>query len=371
MYIRDISLINFRNYKELHLKLKKGINIIYGNNAQGKTNLLESIYVLALTKSHRSFIDNNLIKEQETISKIEGNLDINNIISNFKIVINKKTKKLQIDNDEIKKISNYISKLNIIIFYPEDLDLIKGSPSNRRRFLNLELSQLNNNYLNILNDYNKILKMRNDYIKLIFNENTSDYDYLNILTDYLIERAIKIYQYRNKFIIELNQKSQKIFKNISELDKFNIKYKNSLNFQNYETENIRKKLKEYYQNNFEREIRFKTTLIGPHRDDIEFYIDKFNLKNYGSQGQQRMAVLALKLSEIEIFYEIKKEYPILLLDDVFSELDDSKKNNLLSYIKEEMQTIITTTDLKNIDNSIICKSKLIEIENGKVIKEVN
>ena len=371
MYIDNISLVNFRNYDNLTLKLKQGINIIYGNNAQGKTNLLESIYVLALTKSHRSFIDNNLIKNNKDISKIEGNIFINKMKNNFKIIIGNKNKKLKIDNDEIKKISDYISKLNIIIFYPEDLDLIKGSPNIRRHFLNSELSQLNNKYLNILGEYNKILKMRNDYIKLIFEGKTSDYNYFNILTDYLIEKAIQIYQYRNNFINQLNNISSNIFKNISSINGFNIKYKNSIKFDNYDSEEIRKKLKNYYNKNFEREIKFKTTLIGPHRDDFEFYIEKFNLKNYGSQGQQRMSILAIKLAEIEIFYETKKEYPILLLDDVFSELDDQKKNNLLNYIKDNMQTIITTTDLKNIDESIINKSKLIEIKNGKITKEVN
>lgn len=371
MYIKNISLMNFRNYAKQKINFSKGINIIYGNNAQGKTNLLESIYVLALTKSHRSFIDNNLIKENEETSKVEGNITINNINSNFQIIINKKNKKLRIDKDEIKKISDYISKLNIIIFYPEDLELIKGAPGNRRRFLNLELSQLYPEYLILLNNYNRILKMRNDYIKLICTGSTSDYNYFDILTDYLIEQAIKIYQYRDKFILELNELSSKIFKNISNFDYFCIKYKNSILFENYDSIYIKKKMKEYFNNNFDREIKLKTTIIGPHKDDIEFYIDNFNLKNYGSQGQQRMAVLALKIAEIDLFYQKKKQYPILLLDDVFSELDDQKKNNLLNYITEKMQTIITTTDLKNIDDSIIEKSKLIEIENGKIIKEVN
>lgn len=371
MYIKNIFLMNFRNYKNLKINFSKGINILYGDNAQGKTNLLESIYVLALTKSHRSFIDNNLIKEEEESSKIEGNVEINNINSNFQIIICKKNKKLKIDKDEIKKISDYISRLNIIIFYPEDLELIKGAPKNRRRFLNLELSQLYPEYLVLLNNYNKILKMRNDYIKLICSRNTSDYSYLNILTDYLIEQSIKIYQYRNQFILELNEISSSIFKNISNLEHFCIKYRNSIFFENYDSIYIKNQMKEYFKKNLDREMKLKTTIIGPHKDDIEFYIDKFNLKNYGSQGQQRMAVLSIKLAEIDLFCKKKNQYPILLLDDVFSELDDQKKNNLLNYIHEKMQTIITTTDLKNIDHSIIEKAKLIEIENGKIIKEVN
>lgn len=371
MYITDISLLNFRNYEKLKINFNKGINIIYGNNAQGKTNLLESIYVLALTKSHRSFIDHNLIKEKEKNSKIEGNININNIKSNLQIILQGKIKRLRIDHDEIKKISDYISKLNIIIFYPEDLDLIKGSPGIRRRFLNLELSQLHNEYLNILNEYNKILNMRNNYIKFISSGKSIDYSYFNILTDSFIELAIKIYQYRNNFLNEINKICPNIFKNIANLDNFYLKYKNSIVFKNYESKTIFNQMKDYFQKNFDREIKLKSTLIGPHKDDIEFYIDKFNLKNYGSQGQQRIAILSIKLSEINLFYKRKNYYPILLLDDVFSELDDKKKNNLLKYINEKMQTIITTTDLKNIDDKIIKKSKLIEIKDGKIIKEVN
>ena len=318
MVLEKINIFQFRNYNTLELTLSPGINIIYGKNAQGKTNLLESIYVLALTKSHRSFIDNNLIKVGEPGAKIKGT--------------NQKQKKLKIDQTEIKKISDYISKMNIIIFYPEDLDLIKGSPSIRRRFLNLEISQINSNYLNLYNEYTKILKMRNDYLKKVNKGISIDHSYFEILNKYFVEKAVLIYQYRNKFINQLN-------KILEKMDRL--------------------------QN---AEMKLGSTLIGPHRDDIEFYIEDKNIKNYGSQGQQRMAVLALKLSEIELFKEKTGNIPILLLDDVFSELDENKKNNLLSYIKNEIQTIITTTDLNSIDKSILKKSKLIEIDDGKIIK---
>lgn len=370
MYIKNISLLNFRNYDDLKINFNKNINIIYGKNAQGKTNLLESIYVLAITKSHRSFIDNNLIKKNQTISKIEGIVNKNDINSKYQIIIENKKKSLKIDENNIKKINDYISNINIIIFYPEDLDLIKGSPNIRRRFLNLELSQLNNNYLIILNDYNKILKMRNDYIKSFSNISFIDMNYFNVITNYLIEKATLIYQYRNNFIKKLNEKINIIFKDISEIDNLNIKYKNSLDFETFNNSIIKEKLQKYYEKNIEKEFKYKTTLVGPHRDDIEFYIDNLNIKNYGSQGQQRMAILSLKLSEIEIFKREKNENPILLLDDVFSELDDIKKNNLLRYINDNVQTIITTTDLNKIDKKITESAKLIKIDNGKIIKEV-
>lgn len=365
MYIKDIRLTNFRNYKTLSLTFDKGINIIYGDNAQGKTNLLEAIYVLALTKSHRSFIDKNLIKDNCEHSKIEGNVIIQDFSTQFAIDLCDKKKQLQIDGDYIKKTSEYLSKINIVIFYPDDLELVKGSPNVRRRFMNTELSQLNANYYTILNDYNRLLKMRNDYMKVNFGR--IDQNYFSILTSYFIEKAILLLKMRKKFIDKLNSYITDIFEHISSICDFHIQYDSFLEYDSDET--IMKEKFEYLLfENSEKEMRYRTTLIGPHRDDFSFYIGNFPLKNYGSQGQQRMAVLALKLAELEIFKHYKKESPILLLDDVFSELDDGKKNNLLHYIKEDIQTIITTTDLLDIDEEIIKQSKRIEIANGSIKK---
>ncbi len=364
MYISNLKISNFRNYDSLELKLNKGLNIIIGNNGQGKTNLLESIYVLGITKSHRSFIDNNLIKKNEKICKIKGKLVQENISSKLEIILENKKKILKIDNNIIVKNSDYISNMNIIIFYPEDLELIKGSPASRRRFLNLELAQLNSNYLVILNEYNKILKMRNDYLKNSY----IDDNYLNILTNYLIEKAIIIYKLRNKFVIKLNENIEKIYNDITKISGFNIKYKNSLNNTDFNYDSLKYNLIEKFREIKNQELKLKTTLIGPHKDDLEFYLDENNLKNYGSQGQQRMAVISLKLGEIEIFKKYNDNTPILLLDDVFSELDEKKKNNLLKYINNDIQVIITTTDVKNISEKIIKKSKIIEIENGKIVK---
>lgn len=365
MFIKNINLINFRNYDKLKLSFEKNVNIIYGNNGQGKTNLLESLYVLAMTKSHRSYIDNNLIKNDKPNLKISGNIYINKYKSKLEIYIDDKNKHLKIDNNEVKKISDYISKMNIIIFYPDDLQLIKGSPSERRRFLNLELSQLHRDYYILLNDYNKILKIRNDYLK---KKKTYDDTYFKIITNYLIEKSISLYKLRNKFIIKLNDQAEKIYFDLTGIKKFNIKYKTSLNFDNFETSNLKEKLTLEIEKIYEKEIKYKSTLIGPHRDDIEFYIDDENIKTYGSQGQQRMAVLALKLSEIDIFKKYTGNFPILLLDDVFSELDKKKKNNLLKYINNDIQVLITTTDLTNINKKLLNKSKLIKIEDGQIEK---
>lgn len=368
MFLHDIFISNFRNYENLSIKFNKGINIIYGNNAQGKTNLLESIYVLALTKSHRSFIDNNLIQKGQINSKIRGKIQIDNIKTNLEITLAPKGKKLMIDNNEIKRVSDYISKMNIIIFYPEDLELIKGSPMERRRYLNLELSQLYGNYLNVLNDYTKLLKMRNDYLKKIIKTKELDENYFNILTNYLIEKAVTIYRMRKKFVDKINDTCEEVYKNITGDKGFKVEYNTFLNLEVFTKEEITDKLTEKFKDVRSSEIRLGTTLVGPHRDDIDFLLNDLNIKNFGSQGQQRVAVLALKLAEIPIFQNYKGTNPILLLDDVFSELDDVKKNNLLTYISNDIQTIITTTDLKNINQQILKHAQIFEVDNGQIVK---
>ena len=369
MILKEISVVNFRNYENLKIDFSPKINIICGDNAQGKTNLLESIYVLGITKSHRSLIDNNLIKNGERSSKIKGVIEKDNINTNFEVYIENKNKQLKIDNSDIKKVNDYISNMNIIIFYPEDLELIKGSPSIRRRYINLELSQINNSYLILINEYNRLLKIRNEYLKKFQKTAPIDNNYFNILTNYLIDKAVIIYRMRKKFIDKINIECGKIYQDITGLSGFNIRYKTSIDFDSFEKDNIKEKIKEKISNIYQNEIRLGTTLIGPHRDDFEFYIDDNNLRNYGSQGQQRVAILALKLSEINIFQQYKNTEPILLLDDVFSELDFNKRNNLLKYINNNIQTIITTTDLKNIDQRILDQSKIINIENGFIVNK--
>lgn len=365
MYLKNIYVDNFRNYEHLELDLHPGINIIYGKNAQGKTNLLESIYVLGLTKSHRATIDNTLIKEHENTAYIRGMLFQEDVSHQLEFGVSNKKKLLKLDNTEIKRVSEYISNMNIIIFYPEDLDLIKGGPAVRRRFINLELSQLYGTYFDVLNDYNKLLKMRNDCLKQYLKNGIIDDSYFEILNQYFVEKAVLLYKMRKKFIDKLNQYVSKIFQDISELDGFELKYHTNLDFSDSLPlkEQLEQKLKKHY----ETEKRMGLTLVGPHRDDIEFLLNGSNLKLYGSQGQQRMAVLSLKLSEIELFKEYKRDTPILLLDDVFSELDEKKRNNLLKYIQNNTQTIITTTELELLDEILVKNSKLICIQNGEVI----
>ena len=373
MILKQLSVKNFRNYSDTNLSLSPGINIFYGNNAQGKTNLLESIYYLSFTKSHRSFIDNNLIKNGEKFLKITGIMKDNNIFdTKLEIFLNNEKKQIFIDDNLYKKVSEYISKLNIIIFYPEDLDIIKGSPNIRRRYINSEISQFDENYLVVLNNFRKVQKLRNDYLKKINSFYDYDNQYLSIINDYFIKQAILIYRLRYKFINKLNEIVPSIFFDLTKLNGFHIKYINNFNIENFDSisdQELTELFLEKFGRNFDSEVKIKSSMFGPHKDDIEFYLDNLNLKNYGSQGQQRLAILSIKLASVEILKQIKNDTPILLLDDVFSELDDEKKNHLLKYIDNNIQTIITTTDLKSIDNSIKKKSKLFEIENGNIICE--
>ncbi len=365
MYLEKLSLQNFRNYTSLNIKLNPHVNIIYGNNAQGKTNLLESIYVLGLTKSHLFQLDNHLITSGKEFYKIKGIIKKDNIKTQYEILGNINSKILKIDGQEIKKVTDYINNsLNIIIFYPEDLEIIKGSPNLRRNFLNLELSQLSNNYLKILNEFNKLLKIRNEYLKKMAKNINIDRTYFSIITNYFVDKSLIIYKMRKKFVEKLNENCGKIFEEITKLPNFHIDYITNYIDDNIEKDSFLKKLTD----NLEKEIKFGSTLYGPHRDELEFFLGEKSLKIYGSQGQKRMAVLATKLSEIPIFQNFKGTNPILLLDDVFSELDDIKKNNIIKYLSEDIQVIITTTDLKKINKKKFASVNILKIKNGEVIK---
>ncbi len=373
MILKQLNIKNFRNYDDTSISLSDGINIFYGNNAQGKTNLLESIYFLSFTKSHRSFIDSNLIKNGEKFLRISGILKKNELFdTKLEITLEKDKKNIFVDGDNYKKVSDYITKMNIVIFYPEDLEIIKGAPSVRRRYLNSEISQYDSSYLVNLNNFRKIQKMRNDYLKR--GSLYIDEQYLKILNDYFIDCSLEIYKARSNFIFELNQLIENIFFDLTGMHGFRLEYENNFNVQNFleYDGDFKNDFSVKLDHSFDSEIRQGCSLIGPHKDDFTFFLDEMNLKNYGSQGQQRLSILSLKLAEVILLNKYNNDTPILLLDDVFSELDDEKKNKLLKYINQDIQTIITTTDLKNIDDSIIKNSKLFKINNGIVeIEEVD
>lgn len=361
MFLNKLELENFRNYRKQSISLKNGINIFIGKNGVGKTNILESIYFLALTKSHRIHDDLVLKNHDSNYFKVTGNLKNNSINNTLEISYYDK-KKYKIDNNEIKKIRQYMSYLKIIIFFPDDLDFIKGLPDVRRKYINIQIGQIFNSYIKILDDYNKLLKSKNEYIKKKkYNENY-DYKYFEVLNEYFIKKSILIFRMRKKYIDKINNYIDDIFYDITGIHGLKITYAPIINFEEYIEEEMYKKIKN--DMNIDEEISYGKSIYGPHRDDFKFILDGKNLKFFGSQGQQRAAVLALKLSEIMIFTKVIGSPPILLLDDVFSELDETKKNNLLKYISNDIQTIITTTDIDNIDNRTLKKSRVYEIDNG-------
>ncbi len=369
MILDRISLYNFRNYHKINLQLGPNMNIFIGQNAQGKTNILEAISILALTKSHRSGVDPNLIKIGEEKAILKGKVKDNKIINNLEVQLVNANKKIIVNNSNIKKLADYISYLNIIIFTPDDLELIKGSPSIRRNFFNIELSQLSKTYLNTYNEYNKILKTRNEYLKLLFTSSLADKNYLDILTDTLVEKAIIVYQERKKFIDYINENLSNIFYDIANQKELRIQYVTNLHFDQFDYDTIKKKMLDTFQQNYEKELNYKMTLYGPHRDDFIFYLNEIDLKFFGSQGQQRLAVIATKLSEIGIFESICHTKPILLLDDIFSELDLQKRKKLLKYIHNDLQSVITTTDLKNIQKKFLENANIYVVENGNVYRK--
>lgn len=368
MILKKIKLVNYRNLVKQEVNFSKNINIFIGDNAQGKTNLLESIYFLALTKSYRTN-DLNLINKDSMSSKVKGDIKDGSISKSLSVEISEDGKKVKINNNEINKISDYITNLNVILVCPEDINILQGTPAERRNFLNIELSQISKNYIKKYNEFNKILKIRNNYLKMCYGSLNTDRRYLDSLTENLVEREIDIYQERNNFINLINENVSKIYKDIIGISDFKVIYEPNIDLERFDTEYLKEKLMTKYNNSLNKEIENGMTLYGPHRDDIKFLIGNDDIKIYGSQGQQKVAIIALKLSEIEIFKSITGSYPIILLDDVFSELDIKTRNKLINYISKDIQVIITSNDTKGLNRKFVDSAKIFNVIKGKIIEK--
>lgn len=362
MKIINLKLYNFRNYETLNLEFSNKQNIIIGQNGSGKTNIVEAIYVLAITKSFRGSLDKVLIKNGQSSMSIEGSVK-DKITHKYKLTLSDNGKVVKIDNNKIPKLSNYISKINVVLFTPEDINIIKGTPSNRRNMLNIEISQLNNEYLHILNEYNKVLKQRNAFLKLMYINNLASPDYLWILTEKLIDLGIKLSKIRNDFINNINKYYDDINYKITKNKGLKVLYVSS--YKNKTKEELIEKYKYY----LERDLSIGKTSIGIHHDDLVFSLKSNNLKDYGSEGEQKNAIICFKLAEIEIFIKDRGIYPILILDDLFSELDTKKINNILKKLNKNLQIFITTTDLKNVNTKILNNCTVFELKNEKVVKK--
>lgn len=357
-----LKIYNFRNYDSLSMSFSPKLNIIYGKNGSGKTNIVEALYVLALTKSFRTKDDLNVIKKGEISTRVEGKVKTN-YLNEYQIIINEQGKKAKINNNPEPKLSNYISNINIILFQPDDQMLLKLSPSVRRKMINIEISQLNKDYITYLNDYNRILKQRNFYLRELMINSNASVDYLNILTDKLIDNGIKICEERNKFIEMINENISNIYLNIFKKGDLKVKFQSQYLNKNKE------ELKKIYDSKLKYDINVGKTNIGIQHDDIDFILDDESIKEWGSIGEQKNAIISFKLSEIEIFKKIKGLAPILILDDIFSELDKTKVKNIIEILDKDIQTFITTTEIERVNKKMLKEAKIFRVTNGK-IKEV-
>lgn len=363
MEIRNLKLLNFRNFETLDLTFSSGINLIYGLNGMGKTNIVEAIYMLGLTKTFRSGDYDVVIKRGKNIAKIEG-LIKDNILNTHKIILSDTGKRIKINSNKISKMSEYISKVNIILFNPDDLKIIKDTPSTRRKLLNIEISGMSNNYVVALNNYNKILKQRNSYLKALSKKTTYNTDFLNILTEQLVTEGLKLVVIRDDFINNINLYIEDLYYKITKKGKLKVKYKSE--YLNKTKEDLLK----MYEKNYNREIVLGKTLYGPQHDDIEFIVDQEIVKEYSSVGEQKNSVIAFKLAVIKNIEAKLNKTPILILDDLFSELDREKISNILELIDEEIQTFITTTEIDTVDKKILDKAKIFHVINGQIREEV-
>lgn len=356
MKITKLELNNFRNYKKKIFDNFSNLNIIIGKNGIGKTSIIEAIYLGSLAKSFKTNNEHLIIKNDSDYFRIKIYYFDYGPKKNLEVFYDKDGKKTKINSKIQRKLSEFISQYRVIMLSPDELKLIKSSPNTRRNYLNIQISQLHKEYLYFLNNYNTLIKNKNDYLKkLMFNSNL-DTRYLDILDEKIVEEGLKIYSYRKKYIDMINDYINDIFIKYQENNKIEIKY-----VSDYEI-NDKQKLLEVLRKNRKKEINIGMTSFGVHRDDYEFLQNGNNAKEYSSQGLQKLIVLAMKLSEVQIFVKKYEIYPILLLDDLFSELDEKNRNNIFKSLDKEIQIFITTTDLKNINKRIIERAKIFDLD---------
>ena len=361
MIIKSIELADYRNYDFLTLQFDKGTNILFGDNAQGKTNILEAIYLCATTKSHKGSKDKEIINFDNEEAHIRAYIEKEEVETRIDMHLRKsKSKGIAVDGQKLKKAAQLLGLCNVVFFSPEDLSIIKNGPSERRRFVDMELCQLDGFYLYNLNHYNKIVNQRNILLKDMY-ANPGLRDTLSIWDSQLVSFGSKIIERRKLFIDQLNEIIFDIHKKLSGgREELKIIYEPDVEIENFEKSLLHSQ---------DRDIKTKMTNVGPHRDDFVFMVGDIDVRKFGSQGQQRTAALSLKLAEIEIVKRITKDSPILLLDDVLSELDSHRQNYLLNSIGD-IQTIITCTGLEEFVNNRFEINKVFKVSNGRV-EDVN
>lgn len=376
MYIEKLKLKNFRNYNEIEVILDKKINIFYGNNAEGKTNLLESIYICSTSKSYRTSKENDLInfdKKEAHIKLFFHKGSENEKIEIIDIQLNKDIKKgIAVNGLKLDKASEFLGFFTVILFAPEDLNIIKEGPQLRRKFLDMELCQIDKLYVASLNKYNKTLNQRNAILKdcagVYGNNREVLIDMLDTYDEQLVNYGIEVIEKRKKNIEELAKKIYDIHIKISgEKEKLIINYENDI-INIASEENIKEIYLKRLKETRETDLKNQYTLIGPHRDDISFKIENIDLRKYGSQGQKKTAAISLKLAELKIIKEKIDDTPVLLLDDVFSELDETRQKMLIDNLSD-VQTIITCTGMKKNIFDLLKPEKIFQVKNNAVLEK--
>jgi DNA replication and repair protein RecF len=357
MIIKSIELTNYRNYESLNLSFCDGTNILYGKNAQGKTNILEAVYVAATTKSHKGSSDSEIIRFGEEEAHIRTILSKDSVETRVDMHLRRsKSKGIAVDGQKIKRAAEVLGICRVVFFSPEDLGIIKNGPGNRRRFADMELCQLDSFYLYNLNNYNKIINQRNQLLKDLYFQ-PSLMETMSIWDEQLVTYGSKIIERRRQFIEQLNELIGPIHRKLTGgTEEISVIY---------EPDTTESEFLERLRGNVDRDRKNKSTSVGPHRDDFRFEIGGIDIRKYGSQGQQRTAALSLKLSEIEMVKKISGDAPILLLDDVLSELDSSRQSFLLESIGE-IQTIITCTGLEDFIQNHVNAGSVFRVDGGVV-----
>lgn len=360
MFIKRLQMLNYRNYNVLDISLGPHVNVFMGDNAQGKTNILEGIYYCAFARSHRTSKDRELINWNSNNALLSITVGRERLDKRIDISILKDGKKaIQVNKIKIKKIEELFGNFNVVMFSPEDLKIIKDSPGVRRKFIDMELCQLNPKYYYNLVQYNKVLNERNSILR---NRNINK-DILDVYDMQLVEFGYNIIIDRLEYIQKLNKYSAKIHSDItSGKEKIEFKYISTIK----DLENIKENFYSLLEKNRSRDCERGITSIGPHRDDFTVLINDIDTKSYGSQGQQRTAVLTIKFSSLKIIKELTGEHPVLLLDDVLSELDFSRKRYILSTIGD-IQTIITCTGIEDLYEYLDDKSKVFKVKDGEIL----
>ena len=374
MKIKSLKLLYFRNYLSTDIEVHPSLNVLVGNNANGKTNIIESIFCLALGKSYRTKSDSECIMFGETATAMSCIVNKNNRELDIMLGINNKGKSAKIAGIKKTKLTDFVGELNVVLFSPEDLQIVKGSPALRREFMNREFYQFSRIYHKYYLMYQHLLKQRNSYLKDM-RKNPKDemsLAYLETLTSQLAKVALYITKERVSFVQDISKLTYKNMLNISNgQETLKIKYKSSvldalniteINDESFTEENLTKVM---MKRSFD-DIMRGSTKIGPQHDDLEFYINDLDAKMYASQGQQRSIVLSLKLAEINYLKEKTGTYPVLLLDDVLSELDKNRQLKLLDAINENVQTFITTPSISDIKEDLLKKAKVFKIEDGNI-----